>query len=97
MDAPLEHPLEAIGSPNVELRGREIKAGLPPPDPEAMLKEINEIGNRLRELIVMSKRLPKRPELEPHQDASKCIAMAQSNLQTGFMWMRRIIEAPKVF
>ena len=98
MENVLEHPLEGIASPNIELRGREVTTDkAPPPDADKLLQEVNQIGNRLREIIILSKKLPKKAALEPHQDASKCIAMAQANLQTGFMWMRRIFEAPKVF
>ena len=90
--------------PEVVLEGREIQADAlkpiaPPAPPMAadLLRQVDEIGTVLRALIVETKRLPREKGLDPHQDPVRSLAQAQVHLQTGFMWLRRAIEAPKVF
>jgi hypothetical protein len=87
-------PLEAVGN-KVGLRGLEIPAG--EADPVELLKQLDEIGESLRQLIVQCKRLPKDKSLAPHQESGRSLSQAQVQLQTGFMWLRRAIESPKVF
>lgn len=72
-------------------------APLPPPDPAELLARVNAIGDSLRVLIVETKRAPRIEGLEAHQDQTRSLAQAQAALQTGFMWLRRSIEGPKVF
>lgn len=78
----------------IPAEGHEIKEL-----PKAMTAEeidsaLRALGSELRRLIVSAKRLPRVPGLEAHQDPARALALAQSHLQTGFMWMRRAI-APK--
>lgn len=67
------------------------------PDPLALMEEANRLGLELRALIVRCKKLPRTPGLEPHQDEVRALAIAQSNLQTGFLWLRRAIKPEPVF
>ena len=91
-------PLEAVaGSDNVEVVGKEIKEIPAPPSAELLLAQANALGEQLRALIVTTKRLPRDKSLESHQDPVRSLSLAQAHLQTGFMWLRRAIEAPKVF
>lgn len=96
-------PLEIINpekAPGLELRGKEI-----PPDvkiPKVPLAadlsiEADALGEQMRQLIVSIKRLPRSAGLDPHQDPVRALSLAQAHLQTGFMWLRRAIETPKVF
>ena len=91
-------PLKVVeGGEKVELLGREISE--PPKAPTAveLTARTNELGEQMRSLIVAAKRLPATKALDPHQDPVRSIALAQSHLQTGFMWLRKAIEQPKVF
>lgn len=81
----------------VELHGREVPALPPVQTAEELLLQVEAIGNTLRYLIVAAKRLPRDTALEPHQDPTRSLSLAQAHLQTGFMWLRRAIEKPKVF
>lgn len=90
------NPVES-SSKNVTIEGREVTEKSPPPTAEALIAEMNAIGDALRALIVLSKRLPRDGATEAHQDPIRALALAQANLQTGFMWLRRAIERPKVF
>ena len=95
--APLELVVSKDG-PAIELDGKPAAA--PPkeaPTAEALLKQTNEIGDLLRALIVSTKRLPREKGFEAHQEPVRSLALAQAHLQTGFMWLRRAIEAPKIF
>ena len=94
-------PLKLVvpeGGPSVELHGTQV-SGAPAPVPNAaeLMARVNSIGDTLRALIVETKRLPREKGCEPHQDPVRSLAQAQVHLQTGFMWLRRAIEAPKVF
>lgn len=91
-------PLELVSNtgPEVEVRAKET-AVTPLPKAEDLLLQVNAAGETLRSLIVSAKRLPRDKGLEPHQDPTRSLALAQAHLQTGFMWLRRAIEAPKVF
>lgn len=98
----MEQPLEVKqeGGPQIELQGKEIaKASEAPPPPtvEEMLKRADELGARMREVIVAAKKLPREKGVEPHLDAARSLSLAQMYLQTGYMWLRRAIEVPKVF
>lgn len=82
--------------PVFEVRGTEVTPQKLP-DPDELLRQVNELGEALRVLIIATKRLPRDKALEPHQDATRSLALAQAHLQTGFMWLRRAIELPKIF
>ena len=92
-------PLELIdGGNGIDLSGVQTKPEVSPaPTAEELLARMDAIGVELRSLIVLAKRIPRINGLEPHQDSSKSLATAQSSLQTGFMWLRRAIEQPKIF
>ena len=64
---------------------------------ESLMERLNDLGASLREVIVEAKRLPPTQGLAPHQDPTRSIAVAQSYLQTGFMWLRRAIAPTKDF
>lgn len=67
------------------------------PTPEAILSRLDAIGNDLRALIVDAKKLATGKGFEPHEDPMRCIAIAQSELQTGFLWLKRSINRQKGF
>ena len=93
-------PLELTTNlPDVEVKAVEAppKTVEPAPSAEELLLLTNNLGESLRTLIIAVKKLPKNKALEPHQDAGRSLALAQAHLQTGFMWLRRAIEVPKVF
>lgn len=88
------------GGPSIELEGKEIiepPVAEPLPSAEELLKQADALGEQLRALIVLSKRLPRSKGLEPHQESSRSLSLAQMYLQTGFMWLRRAIKEPKEF
>lgn len=58
---------------------------------------LEKLGTDLRKLIVATKRLPREKNWEAHQDPSRSIALAQSHLQTGFMWLRRAVHPKDEF
>ena len=97
-DSPLEL-VQPNGGPEVNLQGAEIKAtpAVPTPTAAELLKKVEEAGTALRGIIVLTKKLPRDKAFEPHQDPTRSIALAQAHLQTGFMWLRRAINAPKEF
>lgn len=88
--------LEAQDPSKIELQGKEIKEVPKPQSREELQKQVDDVGEYLRKLIVLAKLLP-RKGLEPHQDELRCLGQAQTLLQTGLMWLRRAIDAPKVF
>ena len=95
----MEHPVSPVelntGS-QVEAVAVETKQ-TPPPTEEDLLRKTNEIGEQLRALIVLCKRLPRDKALEPHQDPGRALSLAQMYLQTGFSWLRKAIQATKEF
>jgi hypothetical protein len=90
-DSPLE--VQQSGD-KVVVEGKEVK-GIPTED--ELIERLNSLGSQMRELIVHAKRLPRKPGLEPYQDQVRALAISQSYLQTGFMWMRRCISPTKDF
>jgi hypothetical protein len=82
---------------NVTLEGKEVKEIPAIPDRDELITKINAAGAILRMLILEAKKLPKEKGVEPHQDSVRSLALAQSHLQTGFMWLRRAVFAPDVF
>lgn len=96
---PNAEPLELVVSksgPEVELVGLEVKP-LEKIDATQLLARIEVAGDKLREMIVQAKRIPRATGLEPHQDPTRSLSLAQAHLQTGFMWLRRAVEQPKGF
>lgn len=94
-----EGPLESK-SEKVELTGKkitEVKEKPAPPDPAVLMAKLNELGDSMRALIIEVKRLPWDRTLGPYQDPVRSIAIGQSQLQTGFMWVRRAIEPNRLF
>ena len=87
--------LEQMAGPDVELQGKEV-VPTEPPSKEHLLSELDRLAESIRALIVEAKRL-KRENLEPYQDPIRSLSVAQTNLQTGFLWLRRAIEQPKTF
>lgn len=87
------------GGPEVVLQGTEVPATpvTSPPTAAELLAKVDEAGAVLRALIVLTKKLPRDKALEPHQDPTRSLAQAQVHLQTGFMWLRKAINAPKEF
>ena len=91
-------PLEVKSSgPKLEVVGSEIKILPATPTDAELLAKLTECGDALRELIVLSKRLPRIAGLEAHQEQGRSLALAQAHLQTGFMWLRRAISPSKDF
>lgn len=88
--------LEAVDS-NVELKGTEVKDKPKPPTREELTADAARLGTELRALIVLAKRLPRDKDWESHEDPTRSLAIAQQYLQTGFLWLRRLIDAPKGF
>lgn len=74
----------------------QVKEAPKPLSREELQKQVDDVGENLRKLIVLTKLLP-RKGLEGYNDELRCLGQAQSNLQTGLMWLRRAIDAPKVF
>ena len=94
-----EQPLELVAGkegPLTGLRGTEVSPQKIP-DAADLQRQAHELGEALRVLIVTAKRLPREKALEPHQDPVRSLALAQSHLQTGFMWLRRAIDPPRMF
>lgn len=88
--------MEIKSNKSFEFSGLEISESDMPPAQD-LLRRLEAAGDVLRELIVQTKRLPRTPGLESHQELGRSLALAQSHLQTGFMWMRRSIEQPREF
>lgn len=89
-------PLRVESNRQIEVIGTEVKDRSIPVRSEVM-ERLERAGVELRELIVLTKRLPREGAFESHQDPARSLSLAQSHLQTGFMWLRRAIENPKVF
>ena len=89
--------LRVESSKNVEVTGTEIKERQTTPVRSDVMDRVEKAGAEIRELIVLTKRLPREGGFESHQDPARSLSLAQSHLQTGFMWLRRAIENPKVF
>lgn len=92
---PLEVPPELEGK--VVLEGKPAAEPPAKATPEELMAEIQEIGDRLRAVILKAKRIDRAKMLDAHQDPLRSLSLAQSNLQTGFMWLRRAIEQPRTF
>ena len=94
-----EGPLEVTGpaAVSVVLEGTPAPEQKPLPLPGDLMERADALGVELRALIVEVKRLPRTKGLDPHQDPVRSLAIAQTDLQTGFMWLRRAIACPKVF
>lgn len=85
-------------NPEVVLEGKEVKpTDVPPPTAEELMTKLHELGEQMRDLIVLTKRLPRGKALDPHQDPGRALSMAQMYLQTGFMWLRKAVQMPKEF
>lgn len=67
------------------------------PSNEEVLAQITKLGEDVRALIVMMKRLPKVVVTETYQDRTRSLAMAQEHLQTGFLWLRKTVNVPLEF
>lgn len=89
--------LKQVSGAQVELEGKEVTDPGPQPTAEELIAQLDVLGDALRALIIRSKHVPRTKGLDPHQDPSRSLALAQSHLQTGFMWLRRAIDMPKVF
>lgn len=89
--------VELIGKRVDEQQPAEAKAPPALPTEEEILKEINEMGAKMRELIVKSKRVPRKQGYAPYQDPTRSLALAQAHLQTGFMWFRRSVTQDSDF
>ena len=90
-------PLESDNT-NVVAIGKPVDVLQVAKTPDDVLDKINALGNELRELILQAKRIPRLVQgLDAHQEPSRCVAIAQSHLQTGFMWLRRAVTQPKEF
>jgi hypothetical protein len=79
--------------PDIEVVAKEVKVA----SADELLKQVDDLGEQLRLLIVASKKVPRDKSLEPHQEQGRALSLAQAYLQTGFMWLRRAIAAPKEF
>ena len=88
-------PLVSLNS-KVTVEGKEVSKE-PPPKPAEVMAKVNDLGKQMRELILLTKRVPKVPNLEPHLDQVRSLALAQAHLQTGFLWLRRAIKPEKEF
>lgn len=87
-----EAPMVQTSGPDVRLQGVEMKEPkLPPPTQEDLLAESIDLGNKIRDLIVRTKRLPIQQGFKPFQDPTRSLALAQSHLQTGLLWLRKCI------
>lgn len=95
----MHEPLEQVGNGrDVELVGNKAQENTAPaPTAEELLARANALGDQLRALIIDVKRLPREKAIEPHLDPFRSLNIAQQTLQSGFLWLRRAIEAPKVF
>lgn len=91
----MDQPLELKSEGNVKLEGREITAPIPSRDD--VRRAIGEAAMLMRRIILDVKKLPRDKALEPHQDELRCLAQAQTNLQTGLMWLRRAVEQTREF
>ena len=96
---PIARSPEKVGTLNVGTDAVEAKhepeAGTP--TAVALLQQVDEFGANLRALLVEAKKLPKVEGLDKYQEPMRSLSIAQENLQTGLMWLRRAIEKPKVF
>ena len=87
--------LEQSAGPEVEIVGTEVK-----PTKETaseLLARVDAAGEELRALIVAIKTLPREKNaIQTFTDPSRSLSIAQVELQTGLMWLRKAIE-PKGF
>lgn len=90
-------PLRVESNRQIDVASTEVKEKPAAPVKEDVLAKVEEIGVQLRAAIIAAKRLPRDGYTDPHQDPARSLALAQAHLQTGFMWLRRAIENPKVF
>lgn len=85
----------------VEATSKEVSPTLPStepvPDRGLVSERISAASAELRKLILEVKRLPRDKSLEPHLEEMRCLATAQTNLQTGLMWLRRAVNPTKEF
>ena len=97
-DSPLEL-VKSDGGPEVQIQGTEVKSSpaVLAPTAAELLTKVEEVGTTLRGIIVLAKKLPRDKAFESHQDPTRALAQAQAQLQTGFMWLRKAINAPKEF
>jgi len=86
-------PVEITTGGTVEAQAVEVKDA----NADELLARANEIGEQLRKLIVDSKRVSKPKGMDPHQDPTRSLSLAQMNLQVGFMWLRRALHPTKEF
>ena len=97
--------VQGAKGPEIVLEGKEITAtevaAAKAEKLQLTIEEAEErmkvLGQALRALIVDIKTLPRTKGLEPHQDPMRSLAQAQMYLQTGFLWLRKTIEAPRDF
>ena len=66
------------------------------PEDELLLR-VQEIGFELREIIVQAKKLPSEPNIEMHESHMRALDVAQTQLQTGMLWLRRAITRQRGF
>lgn len=97
MDTNAVNPLElspTSATANLQVVGRVAKdepVALPTVD--ELMERSHALGVELRTLILLVKKVAKNtPMLEPHQDPTRSLGIAQSNMQAGFMWLRRAIK-----
>ena len=90
-------PLEVVSNRQIEVKGLDAATLPPAPTKEEVLREINELGEALRAMVMKAKRVPRVAGLGPHQDTIRCLSQAQNHLQTGIMWLRRSVECPNIF
>lgn len=94
-----EQPMTVETSPGLEVdaHGRLAPPPEPPMTPEEVLARIDALGLEMRKVILRVKKLPRDMTLEPYQDLVRCLSQAQTNLQAGFMWLRRSVKQPREF
>ena len=87
--------LEQSAGPEVEIVGTEVKPTTA--TASELLARVDAAGEELRALIVAIKTLPREKNaIQTFTDPSRSLSIAQVELQTGLMWLRKAIE-PKGF
>ena len=94
---PADRAIEFTGLGGVKDSAEKKAPDISRPTPEDILHRVEEVGIALRGLIVDTKKLAPYPGLETHQHPTRSLALAQENLQTGLMWLRRAIRPEKIF